>query len=320
MVKASILLLTYNQEKFVADALNSILDQDYENLEIIISDDNSQDQTWGIIQDIVSNHPRKNQIILNKNTENLGVVGNYYKAFNLSSGHLIFTAAGDDISLPNRCSSCIDFWMKNGEPDLVAADGFDMSIDGINLGIKKTDPLEKWDLEMWHKKRPYFFGASHMMTRKLISLNTLDHNLPYEDQCFVLRGILLKGCYRIPKALVLHRRGGVSQPSEKSTRKPKKDRLLRGVKEGYTELSQMLEDAKLLNKHHELYKLIFPLFEEYKYAYNILNAQTKIDSLKIFIKSKQIRLAKKIRYLNYALLPTLMETIDIIKKSIYEKK
>lgn len=320
MVKASILLLTYNQEKFIADALNSILDQDYENLEIIISDDNSKDQTWQIIQELTSNHTRKPQIIFNKNIENLGIVGNYYKAFNLSSGDLIFTAAGDDISLPSRCSSCIDFWMTNGEPDLIATDAFDMSIDGINLGIKKTDPLEKWDLEMWHKKRPYFFGASHMMTRKLISLNTLDHNLPYEDQCFVLRAILLNGCSRLSKPLVMHRQGGISQPPKYLNHQSKKDRLLHGSKKSLIELHQMLEDAKLLNKYQQLYKLLQPTILLKEYIYAILSTENKIDVLTIFIKAKHISLIKRIRYLKYALASPLVEYFHKLKMVINGKK
>jgi hypothetical protein len=135
-----------------------------------------------------------------------------------------------------------------------------------------------------------------------------------------LRGLLLKSCYRIPKALVLHRRGGLSQPTSISTRKPKKDRLLSGVKEGYIELSQMLEDAKLLNKYYEVYKLISPLFEEYKYACHILTSQKKMDGLKIFIQCKKVRLVKKIRYLNFVLIPSALETIDIIKKATRAKK
>lgn len=319
MVKASILLLTYNQEKFIADALKSILDQDYENLEIIISDDNSQDQTWGIIQEIILNHPRKNQIIFNKNIENLGVVGNYYKAFNLSSGDLIFTAAGDDISLPNRCSSCIDFWMTAGKPDLIAADGFDMSIDGINLGIKKTDPLEKWDLEMWHRKRPYFFGASHMMTRKLVSLNTLDHNLPYEDQCFVLRALMLGTAKRLPVALVFHRRGGLSQPTQSLHGISKKKMLIHGLFQGQNELRQMLDDSKLLNQYKKLMSLIGPKYLEYSYGYKMLTSSNKNEAIKLFFTFKGIKMSKRIRYLNYAIYPCLMQLIYVCKKKYAQK-
>ena len=317
-MKASVLLLTYNQEKFVADALISILKQDYENLEIIVSDDNSQDQTWQIIQDITSNHSKKDQIILNKNTENLGVVGNYYKAFNLSSGDLIFTAAGDDISLPNRCSSCIDFWMKNGEPALIAADGFDMSIDGITLGIKKTDSLEKWDLKMWLKERPFFFGASHMMSRKLLNINKLDSNLHYEDQCLVFRAIALRSATRLALPLVKHRRGGVSQPLIQKF-ELKKRRLIKGVKHGLHELSQILEDSEIIGVAEIIRPAHLRKINEYRYALEILNSKSLIHQIRLFLENNSIRLDKRIRYIYHSSLPNLMQFFETFKKKLRQK-
>ncbi len=318
-IKASVLLLTYNQERFIQDALNSILNQDYENLEIIVSDDNSRDGTWESIQNIIANHPKKKQVILNRNDKNLGVVGNYNKAFSLSSGDLIFTAAGDDISLSNRCSACIEFWLSNNKPHLLAADGYDMSLDGENLGLKKTDDLDKWNLERWSKKRPYFFGASHMMSRKLIAINTLDPNLPYEDQCFVLRGLLLNSAKRIDKPLIFHRRGGLSQPQKNYLYPSKKEALIKGLSEGYAELNQMLEDSKRLNKGLEFLRFKGYAYNEYSYGQLILKSQTKLEALRIFMTFRGVKIFKKIRYLNYTLAPSLMQFIYLTKKK-YGKK
>ncbi len=307
-IKASVLLLTYNQEKFIEEALLSILNQDYDNLEIVISDDNSQDGTWKIIQEIITDHPNK-QVILNKNDKNLGVVGNYNRAFSLSSGELIFTAAGDDISLPNRCSSCIEFWLSNNKPDLLAADAYDMAIDGSNLGVKKADPLEDWDFKKWGKKRPYFFGASHMMSRKLITINTLDPNLPYEDQCFVLRGIALGTAKNISKPLVLHRRGGLTQQSKGFLEKSKKEHLITGIKHSICELSQMLTDIQIL-KMEDYYKIISRKLDEHKFYLHILTSEKKIKILRDCILKTNVNTSKKIRFLCYALIPSLMELIN----------
>ena len=54
MPKVSFLLLCYNQERFVKDAVQGALDQDYANIEIIISDDASSDSTMEIINEVVS--------------------------------------------------------------------------------------------------------------------------------------------------------------------------------------------------------------------------------------------------------------------------
>ena len=84
------LLVTYDQENYVSDAINSLLSQDYKNLEIVITDDCSTDSTFKLMQDILKNYNGNKKIILHKNNRNLGTVGNFSKAFNLSCGESIF--------------------------------------------------------------------------------------------------------------------------------------------------------------------------------------------------------------------------------------
>ena len=122
------MLLTYNQEQFVQDALQSLLNQDYEDMEIVISDDCSIDGTWEQIQTTLEGYKGPKKVIAIRNPANLGIVDNYAAAFKKTSGDLIFMAAGDDISLPNRCSRSIQFWLNsNKDYDLVAGDAIDMS-------------------------------------------------------------------------------------------------------------------------------------------------------------------------------------------------
>ena len=190
--KASVLLLTFNQEHYVAEALQSLLAQKYEQLEVVISDDASQDDTWALICKIVAEYQGEKRIVLNRNESNLGVVGNYFRAFSLSAGDVIFTAAGDDISLPDRCGDCIKFWSDaHCKDDLVATDAFDMLESGEVVGLKRTDELESWDFARWSVRRPFMFGASHMMTRRLLSLAELDSRLPFEDQSLLFRSMLM---------------------------------------------------------------------------------------------------------------------------------
>ena len=112
-VHASVVLLTYNQEEFVEDALRSLLEQDYPDLQIVVSDDNSQDGTWQIVNSVAETYVGSKTIVLNRNSSNLGLVGNYEAAFALSTGDVVFSAAGDDMSTPDRCSECIKLWLAN---------------------------------------------------------------------------------------------------------------------------------------------------------------------------------------------------------------
>lgn len=108
---ASIILLTYNQEQFVEEALLSLLNQDMDDLEIVVSDDCSSDATWEKMQVLTDRYQGSKKIILSRSAENIGIVNNYAAALKKSTGELIFMAAGDDVSLPERCSKSIQFWL-----------------------------------------------------------------------------------------------------------------------------------------------------------------------------------------------------------------
>lgn len=70
VVLASVLLLTYNQERYVKEALISLLEQDYEGLEIVISDDCSTDSTWLSINEVLQDYQGKKKVVLHQNLTN----------------------------------------------------------------------------------------------------------------------------------------------------------------------------------------------------------------------------------------------------------
>lgn len=246
--KASVVLLTYNQEQFVEEALLSLLNQDMDDLEIVVSDDCSSDATWKKIQTLADGYQGSKKIILSRNAENIGIVDNYSAAVKQSTGELIFTAAGDDISLPERCSKTIQFWRDTHQQyELVAADAFDMAYDGTILDSKKNDDLENWTIEKWFERRPFFFGASHMVTRRLLNLAPLNSELLYEDQCLMFRAILMGGAIRLPVNLVCHRRGGVTQAIGFKFGH-RRSNILRDAANELEEVRQFQGDATLLGK------------------------------------------------------------------------
>ena len=69
----TLFLFSYNQEKYIKQAVESALAQDYPNLEVIISDDHSTDNTVGIIQSIIQDYSGKHKVALNINPTNLGI-------------------------------------------------------------------------------------------------------------------------------------------------------------------------------------------------------------------------------------------------------
>ncbi len=90
----SIALCAYNGAKFLPMQLDSILQQSYKNIELIIVDDNSSDNTESLLRDVAEKDPR---IKLFFNEKNLGFNANFEKAIGLCSGNFIAIADQDDI-------------------------------------------------------------------------------------------------------------------------------------------------------------------------------------------------------------------------------
>lgn len=300
---ASVVLLTYNQEQFVEEALRSLLNQDRDDIEIIVSDDCSRDATWARINAVANQYRGPKKIILSQNKTNLGIVDNYQAAYKLSSADLIFMAAGDDISAPERCSQCIQFWLDSGKKyDLVAADAFDMAYDGTILGIKENSQLENWNIQKWFEERPYFFGASHMMTRRLLELGPLSNSLPYEDQCLVFRAMLMGGVVRLPIPLVYHRRGGMTQQAEKFKFGYRKVEIVRDFSREIEELKQFSTDAANLKLSSLLGMLIENRIKYCTAIQTLFKNPTSKNALIAFWNSPDVPLRDKCRYSKYFLL------------------
>lgn len=96
----SVAIITYNQEKYIRPAIESALDQTYQNIEIVVGDDCSTDSTWNIISELQSKHPSK--IVAFRNQRNLGITGNSNEVLKRCRGKYIAFMGGDDIILPNK--------------------------------------------------------------------------------------------------------------------------------------------------------------------------------------------------------------------------
>lgn len=320
-ILASVVLLTYNQEAFVKEALLSLLDQDYDNLEIVVSDDGSKDGTWAVVEALAKAYSGNKIIILNRNPTNLGLVGNYTKAFQLTSGDLIFTAGGDDISLSSRCAACINHWQRfDKKPDLVAADGIDMALDGRDLGIKETDELGDWGLTRWGGGRPFIFGASHMMTRRLIEFNTLNPKLMYEDQCLLFRALLMNGAVRVAQPLVRHRRGGVSQQAKNYFYEIKRKKMIDSALDGVLECCQMRNDALLSGlKDEYVLQVLDKKIRLGDFIYKMLSESSVYSRLHLMAKSADLPFIKRFRYFHFATFTWLQYALMKIKRSFFKR-
>lgn len=144
----TIVLTTYNSEKYVAQTIESLIAQTYENLEILISDDESKDGTKAILMDFANRSPR---IRLHFNEKNLGISRNYDQAVRMAKGDFVIGISHDDILPPHHVERMVAHF---DAPDvgLVHCNAIQIDSQGKEQGfvasdeekIKKTKNPMKW--------------------------------------------------------------------------------------------------------------------------------------------------------------------------------
>lgn len=106
----TVLLSVYNGERFLAEAIDSILCQSYKNFEFIIIDDASTDST----AEILKRYEREDsRIKIVTNAVNLRLAASLNKGISLASGELIARMDADDVSLPDRLEKQVAFMQAN---------------------------------------------------------------------------------------------------------------------------------------------------------------------------------------------------------------
>jgi glycosyltransferase involved in cell wall biosynthesis len=94
MPKVSVCIPVYNGELFIGEAIDSVLRQDYDDIEIIVNDNASTDKTRDIVRSYISFYPDK--IRLYENETNIGMANNWNKVINEAVGDYIILLSADD--------------------------------------------------------------------------------------------------------------------------------------------------------------------------------------------------------------------------------
>ncbi len=223
---ASIGLPVYNGEKYLEQALNSILAQSYTDFELLISDNASTDRTQEICQTYLAEDPR---IIYHRNEKNLGAAPNHNLVFKLASGKYFKWMGYDDIVAPNFMARCVEILDSN--TDVVLCFPKSLIIDDQGNVVDEFDYTFRTDLQEPHKRFGNF--VFHLKTGNLfyglmradtIRKTSLHGSYPSSDLVFLAELALHGQFYVIPEPL-FYRRKHLEQ-STKGTLKVERDRVL----------------------------------------------------------------------------------------------
>jgi len=171
----SIALCTYNGAAYLEQQLDTLLTQTYKNIEIIVVDDRSTDDTWAILTDYADHFP---QFKIHKNENNLGFVKNFERAATLCTGELIALCDQDDLWHPEKIALQVEAIKDNV---LVYHDSEFINEDGTSMGKKISD---KMNFYRGDEPEAFLFfncvsGHAILMKREL-----LDEALPLKEGYF----------------------------------------------------------------------------------------------------------------------------------------
>lgn len=204
----TVICLCYNQGRFVKEAIESVRAQTYPNVQLLVVDDASSDNSVGIIKACLATIPSARFFSLSKNMGNC-------KAFNhalkYADGDFVIDLAADDILLPDRISEGVKALMTAGERYGVNfTDAYKISEDGRILSRHSDrfphDTIPQGDIYRELISR-YFICSPTMMFRAEVirTLKGYDESLSYEDFDFWVRSSRnFLYCYT-PKLLVKKR-------------------------------------------------------------------------------------------------------------------
>ncbi|WP_367771554.1 glycosyltransferase [Flavobacterium sp. WC2421] len=192
----TIICLCYNQEAFVLESLESVIKQEYKNIELIIIDDCSTDNSKTTIEKWIVDHPEV-QFITNKT--NLGITKAFNKGLKLAKGTYIIDLAADDVLLPNCVSLQVNTFKNSnyknlgvvyGNAALITKKGLlDSYYFAVNKDKKVTQKRITGDIYTSVLAGGDSICSVSSMTKKSVYdvLDGYDENLAYEDLDFWIR-------------------------------------------------------------------------------------------------------------------------------------
>jgi glycosyltransferase involved in cell wall biosynthesis len=167
----SVIMPVYNAEKFLREAVGSILDQTLSDVELIAIDDGSSDSSPEILESFRKKDPR---LIIHRNPSNQGMPASLNTGLALARGKYIARMDADDISLPERFEKQVAFLETHPEIDIVGTALKMVDERGKTIGGLSA-PREDLAIRWANIFTAAFWHATIMLRRS----NIVDHKIQY---------------------------------------------------------------------------------------------------------------------------------------------
>ena len=186
----SIICSCYNHEQFIKESIQSILDQTYKNIEIIIVDDFSTDNSRETITNFIKD---KECITFIKNSKNLGLNKSFNNAFKMAKGEFIVDLSADDVLLEKCIEKQIQYFYKNTNAGIVYGNALHIDENNNELNHLLEFPINTKNKSKKIEYNEVISGEYMNSTGAMIKakgfseLSCYDENLAFEDYDYWIR-------------------------------------------------------------------------------------------------------------------------------------
>lgn len=178
--KVSVCIPVYNGEEHIRETLESVLNQSYKNIEVLVQDNASSDQTSNIVKEL---NKLDERIIVDRNDSLLGMAANWNAVVKRASGEYLVLLSADDLIELSFIEKCINVFRCNPNVDIVSTEHWLLTKEGLR---KRKIPVSGGVRRM---------TCSEVLLKNPFSINFTMFDSRFLKNFFMQRGVLFREPY-----------------------------------------------------------------------------------------------------------------------------
>lgn len=287
-MSTTVVMTTYNGERFVEEQLQSIIDQSRKPDEIVIMDDGSSDGTVAIVKKLITDSDINCKLYVNK--KNIGWRANFINGFHHATGDIVFCTDQDDIWCKDKIEAMANVLENEPQVNVLACNLvplYEKSASKIadfyvnNYGQRSLVKVSIFDRGLT-MLRP---GCTLCFRKKLLNLIDLiwEEHLAHDEVIWAI-GLVTESLFILNKPLMYFRRhSSNNSPSNEKTIQ----RRLELAEYGHRKLTNLLQTADVLKINQTILKYLNNQNEFTKERMLAFKKRSVISSLHLFKSYKQ---------------------------------
>ena len=250
-------VLAYNQEEYIREAVNGAFAQTYSPLEIILSDDCPTDCTFEIMQEMAEKYQGNHEVRVRRNSSNLSFAGHINEAHKGASGEFITWSAGDDIALFDRTTIFFDALLSEGL-DMVHSALLEIDLEGKESNVRQhPSNVRQPSMQSVALQTRGVITQSFCFRKSAFDIfDQLSRDVTHEAIVYGFRAASLSKIRYISEPLTKYRIGsGISTSNVRYTPLHRQNEAIKVIRWRMTTLNQIKHDLEISTKFKPKYGL-----------------------------------------------------------------